>query len=255
MSWVEDLINKTIGQLKFWEVIREDKGGVRFLNGKALNHRKELDNKSLEKILAEEEEMRKKTGKTGMKKYLPWIRPEYHNEEEAWHHSILGLPRHPDRYSKDLEPGTYLYVPIIGEVQSLPVADVVLDLPNLSVLTKEEDPEKRVIGVSCNVHYHVESVYKAFIKLHDYEKSYVAYAMGTLARLSRGKDYAWWKNPEDIEKLEKELKDELNKTPRREWGIRTERVLITDSVPHKVVRHFHEGIPKEFTLSGTLAPE
>jgi regulator of protease activity HflC (stomatin/prohibitin superfamily) len=245
MSFVQEFWD-IVSKLTFFKIVNEYERGVMFRNGSAIELRKRIG-KDEQKRIREEEGVYRQTKRT----LLEVIKDVEKPLPKEWHKGIItGKPRHPRRYekSKELNAGLYFFLPVLYRVETLPTKSVVLDLRNISIPTTDPDPEKSIILASCNIQYKIVDVYKAYAQVHNYENSYKINALSVLTKFTRGKEFEFWKDKDKIEDLEKVVREEMNKMPKDKWGISTEKFVITDTVPHKIVRYFHENIPTDYNI-------
>ncbi|MCX8147566.1 MAG: hypothetical protein N3D84_03805 [Candidatus Woesearchaeota archaeon] len=187
------------------------------------------------------------------------------NLPEGYRKSWRGEPLHSKRFSKILQPGFYLYVPFLDTIVTDSAQERVLNLGYISVLTHEKRDGKnnktekdliyesnsihptsrkgsKNVIISCKIRYELMDIYRAYTAIDEYEDSLKDHTLSILAEFSRGKDYDYWTNSENIDNLAKDVEKELRKIATEKWGLKIHKIYITDIAFCEVQRTVHEGL-------------
>ena len=198
--------------------------------------------------------------------------------EEGWRLK-KGQPQHPEWYSINLPYGTYLHVPPIldiSRVEIVPIKEVVKELKFISVLSKYADGDTLLIdgnggngfsldkvgkpnilkvnetkkymthaaplSISGLIRYEIEDGYKAYTQVTDWERSYQSQVLILLSKLARKMTINDWLDAKSVEKFTSETTEKLNTTGpvRKEWGIWTSEIGITDISLNGIQRYAQE---------------
>jgi flagellar basal body-associated protein FliL len=248
MGIIQELAD-VIGKLKFFEVVHEYQQGLYFRKGRVMERPVRLDKNEKKKLRAEEKKLVSDVG--GYRSFIlpfrpPKLPPKYKRS------FITGLPLHPKRFEKSrvLRPGIYFFIPLVDSIVTDSRQQKVLNLGNISVPTIDAD--SKTVLVSCNIRYELMNLYLAYTAVHDYETSLKDHTLSILAKNSRGKRYEDWKDPQVIDKLEKNVMRELKTIVTEKWGLKIHRVYITDHVAGSTQRILHEGHPLFVPTAGEL---
>jgi len=238
MGWVQELSN-LIGTFKFYEIVYEYQQGLYFRCGKTVELPVRLTADEKHILRASERKVIRDNG--GYRRYiLPFSFPNIPRDysRSFW----TGLPRHKKRRqrSRILRPGLYFHLPLIDDIIKDSNQERVLNLGNISVPTTDECEKSRVMVISCNIRYKLMDIYRACIKIDDYEDSIKDHTLSILAELSRGKMYEEWKDPGMVSVLENRVRDEVRKVATEKWGLEIIRIYVTDNVSSNVERMMHE---------------
>jgi hypothetical protein len=238
MGWVQELLD-LFGKLKFYAIVHEYEQGLHFRSGVIIPRRIKLRKKDDEMLKAEEQQLRQQIPNLAEYK-VPFRRPEVPPGYVRSFWTGLPISEKRRRESKVLNAGLYLYMPFLDSIVTRSIQETVLNLGNISVSTIDEASKTMVI--SCNIRYHVNDLYRAYIAVHDYEASLKDHVLSILNKCSRGKKAEDWKNPSTITTLESSVESELKKVVTERWGLKIHKVYVTDLVPCNVSRLLHEGI-------------
>jgi len=236
MSWVQELLD-LFGKFKFYEIVHEYEQALYFRKGIVIPRKIKRNKKELERIISDEREVIQEAG--GYLAFVGPFKPEL--PQDYMKSKILRLPRHPKRgeKSKVLKPGLYYHVPFIDDIVKDFRQEKVLNLGNISIPTSEAD--SKVVTISCNLRYELQDLYKAYTAVHDYEASLKDHTLSILALYSRGKSYQEWKDPDEVAKLEEQVKEELRQVVTEKWGLKIHRVYVTDNATSTLQRTIYEG--------------
>lgn len=244
-----------VGKLKFHEIVYSYQQGLYWRNGKPLEirrrgiSRRERENawhkeKALIEKMGTEAVPEKWRGKRwlciamGYAQFLPFVRPKLPDDftQSFW----TGLPLHESRFSKILDPGFYLHIPILDDIVTASIQERVLNLGNINVLTADaQNPTP--MSISCNLRYKLLDFYKAYTAVHDYEASLKDHTLSILAKYSRGRTLSDWQDSSKIAELEEEVVKELRSVVTEGWGLKILKIYITDNVPSSTNRIVLDG--------------
>ena len=120
---------------------------------------------------------------------------------------------------RTLQPGIYVWWPLIQKLWTLKVKTQVKDLRSQSVWTAD----RHEMTISGAVRYREKSAMKALCEVYDYDQNIQAVALGIIQQYIR---------EHKLECLDtKQIEEEVLKGVREAsegWGLRVERVYITD---------------------------
>lgn len=246
-----------VGKLKFYEIVYSYQQGLYWRNGKPLEiRRRNISKKERENAWSKEKALIEKMGTEavpekwrgkrwlcvamGYAQFLPFARPELPDGfvQSFW----TGLPLHESRFSKILDPGLYLHVPILDDIVTASIQERVLNLGNINVLTSDTNSPVPM-SISCNLRYKLLDFYKAYTAVHDYEASLKDHTLSILAKYSRGRTMADWQDSKKINELEEEVVKELRSVVTDSWGLKILKIYITDNVPSNTNRIVLDGHP------------
>ena len=241
MGEIKDLIELTIGRLKFCDIVFEYQQGLKLSFGRVVERRKKnLPSEELEKIVEKEKEIL--PHKWSYLKYLPFCRPKL--PPDFRRSGYTGLPVHKDRYSKILQEGLYFYSPIFQDVVKESKQEQVVNLGNITVQTNEENyHDSKSMMLSCNARIQVVDLYKLYTAVHDYEESFEFQTLSTFARLVRGMSFKELISKETLDSLEGQVKETVDDIVTERWGLEIHEITITDYTVCNAVRISHDGQP------------
>ena len=124
------------------------------------------------------------------------------------------------KHLKVLDPGWYLYWPLIQRVVWMEVQTQVVDLRTQSVRTKDNFD----IIISGAIQYSIKDVEKANVNVQDVDKSIETLSLGIIL------DFVKHKNLDDCQNIDI-LKSEILKGLKdaaKGWGLKIEKIFITD---------------------------
>ncbi len=236
MGEIKDFFDIVKDLLTYYEIVSVYQQGLHFRNGDIIpRRRKKIPLGELNRIEFEEKELVDVIGK--WKFFIPGSRP---NLPSGYQRRFLnGFPLHKDRYTEILEPGTYFYLPLIDEIHQDSIQERILNLGNITVPTTDGEHSEIV---SCNLRYRVVNLKKAYLAVHNYEKSLRDHTMSILAKYCRGKTSEQWKDPKTVDEVENNVEEDLKEATEK-WGLLIHKVYITDNVLCKVIRLTHDGQP------------
>ena len=118
-----------------------------------------------------------------------------------------------------LIPGWWIFWPIIQSIEIIKIKTQVKDLRPQSVWTQD----RTEMTVSGAIRYRVRSAQKALLEVYDYDQNIQAVALGIIQQYIREHEL------EDLntQQLEGEVLEGVRKASEG-WGLRVERVYITD---------------------------
>jgi regulator of protease activity HflC (stomatin/prohibitin superfamily) len=137
-------------------------------------------------------------------------------------------------YLRTLDPGWWVRIPYVDDVEDVTVVDDVLDLPVQSITTKDG----HMVSFSANIAYEIVDVHKMYCRVQDFETSLSRAAMNHLARKVR--DWTWDELMLNQRDLEKSLRDTMT-TRVKEWGVKVLDVGLTDLVQAQQYRVYGVG--------------
>lgn len=140
---------------------------------------------------------------------------------------------------KQIGPGLYVFWPMIQRMVYMEVQTQVADLRAQSVRTK--DGKSTV--VSGAIQYSIKDVEKAIINVQDVDKSLETLALGIILEFVKNRTL---EECHDTELLKKEILRGI-KEAAKGWGLRIERIYITDLDKARNIRllmNKMNGIPK-----------
>jgi len=121
---------------------------------------------------------------------------------------------------RSLNPGIYVYWPLIQEMQSVIVVQQIKDVRCQSVATRDGTD----LAVSGAIKYRVKNAEWAILRVQDYDQTLQTLAMGIITRYINERDYETCRNVRDIEEtVLKGIREDA-----RGWGIDVMSVYITD---------------------------
>ena len=120
----------------------------------------------------------------------------------------------------------------------------------IAIPTDEVDSKE--VLLSCNIRFELKNIYKAYTVVDEYEDELKDHTLSILAKHSRGKKYEEWKKKDTIEKLQKEVLEELRKIVTDEWGLKIHEIYITHNVAANIQYLVHEGSAIEFNDKRSL---
>lgn len=144
------------------------------------------------------------------------------------------------KHVKVLNPGWYIYWPLIQIVDWAIIKTQVVDLRAQSVGTKD----KKSIVVSGAIQYSIRDIKRALLEVQDYDKSLETLALGIIFEFVSNKRFDECLN---IEQLKSEILKGVREAAQG-WGIKIERVYITDLDKVKNIRLLSNGTTLETAL-------
>lgn len=142
------------------------------------------------------------------------------------------------KYKETLTAGFYIKWPIYDVVQKLNVTTQPINLPNQSIITKDD----HTVAASGAIEYSIGDARKAILCVLNFDVSLQNLAMGTIAHYLNRKNYA---DCMDISGIEREVLGVLEKRV-ESWGLCITDFLITDLAEHKVFRVMSKDTPLAF---------
>lgn len=124
------------------------------------------------------------------------------------------------KYLQRLNPGWYLFWPLIQKVLWMEIQTQVVDLRIQSVRTKDNYD----IIISGAIQYSIKDVEKAIINVQDVDKAVETLSLGIILTFVKGKSL---EECQDLENLRCEILKGL-KDAAKGWGLRIEKIFITD---------------------------
>ena len=122
-------------------------------------------------------------------------------------------------YIMSLTPGWYLFWPLIQNIETIRCKTQVKDLRPQSVWTAD----RQDMTVSGAIRYRVRSAQKALLEVYDYDQNVQAVALGIIQQYIREHKL----ENLNTQQLEGEVLEGVRKASEG-WGLRVERVYITD---------------------------
>lgn len=131
-------------------------------------------------------------------------------------------------------PGLYFLWPIVDIERSTIVQTQTVDVRVQSAITKDQ----KNITISCAITYKVQNVEKALLKVYDYEVAIAIEALGVLLHYFSKRTFdACFEVDEIVGELQKGLAEQAA----RSWGLKLERIQLTDLADAKVIRLITDG--------------
>ncbi|MBI4980806.1 SPFH domain-containing protein [Candidatus Woesearchaeota archaeon] len=236
MGFVSEFVD-LVGKFKFSDTVYEYQQGLYVRMGTVIGKKKKLSPEEEKKAWEKEQEEIRIQG--SWKFVIPFCYPRLSSDFKR--DFLTGRPLHSSRFNRILPPGFYFHLPFLEEIVKESKQERVLNLGNITVPTVDED-SKSIIA-SCNLRYELKDIYLAYTAVHDYEDSLRDHTLSILAKHSRGKKFAEWKNPDVIEELEIKVQKDLEEIVTHKWGLEIHEVYITDNVPCHTTRLTHDGQP------------
>lgn len=131
-------------------------------------------------------------------------------------------------------PGWYFAWPILQKIIAMEVVTQVVDLPPQTVRTLDGSE----LVVSGCLRYHIENVEKALFTVVDVDKALSTLALGVILDYLQARSLA---ECSDITAVKAEIGRGLAKAARG-WGIKIERVYLTDFGRVRSLRLFGDGL-------------
>lgn len=129
---------------------------------------------------------------------------------------------------KVLSPGWYLYWQVWSEPRVYPVKRTTLDLPTQTLVTKDG----HTVLVSAVVIYYVENIEMALVETYDFESDITNASRGAVKEVITDADLQSLMAQKDIDvRLTRNVRSDL-----RAFGVRVERVFLSDFSPCRVYR-------------------
>lgn len=122
---------------------------------------------------------------------------------------------------RDLEPGWWLYWPVLQSAEKIRVKTQVVDLRPQSVWTAD----RHEVVISGCIKYRVENARKALLDVFDFDANIQTLALGIIF------DFVTARELGDLKQNLQSLKSEILKGVRetsRGWGLRVEAIYLTD---------------------------
>lgn len=120
---------------------------------------------------------------------------------------------------KEIGAGMYFLLPVVDEVLVQPVVDQVVDLPDVTVRTKDG---VSVVG-SGVIEYDIVDLQKALFEVLDYDDAIKTLGSACLAKGITG--LVWEGNGRAVREMEGKVVKELRRRG-EQWGIRVKRVMV-----------------------------
>ena len=133
---------------------------------------------------------------------------------------MMGIRYTLGKHVKKLEPGWYMYWPLIQDMGYMEVVTQVVDLRTQSCKTLDG----KDVVVSGALQYRITNIEHALLNVQDLDKSLITLALGIIL------EFVNVKTLEECHNIE-ELKGDITKGLRdkaRGWGVKIENVYITD---------------------------
>jgi len=124
------------------------------------------------------------------------------------------------KYLKVLPPGWYLYWGLIQKVYWVETQTQVVDLRNQSIQTKDGQS----IVVSGAIQYSIKNVQYVFCNVQDFDKALETLSLGIILEFVKNRTL---EECQDIGALKSEILRGI-KEAARGWGLKIEKVFITD---------------------------
>lgn len=248
MGEIKDLVDILKHFLTYFDTVYEYQQGL-FIRGGVVRERKlrKINPDDLKRIEQNEKSI---TALMGPWRFLPFIRYLTNVKTELPDDYRLsfytGLPLHQNRFSKILQPGMYFFFRLTDEITKASTQEQKLNLGGISVLTTDDPPVS--LTVSCNMSYLLKDLYKAYIKVEDYDESLEYHTLSFLPKYCRGKQLKDWANQDIVDKVECDVYAEVSKRA-EEWGLDILDLHITDSVPSQTIRISQDGDDRRATSS------
>ncbi len=226
MSFIMDLYN-LVCKFGFVTMVYEWEQALYIANGKIVTKPVRWQGKDLEGIVTEERKVLRESG--GYWTFLnPFSDPSL---PENWKRSkVTGLPRHPKRYERKvlLDPGIRWYVPLCHDVVKASQQDDVLDLGYAAVPTNDEDP--KTVILSCNLHYKVMDLERAWRVVRDYKNSVKKHTISILSECALGMSYKDWAVPAKVKEVRDRTLKRLREVVTEDWGLKIFQIYLTHHV-------------------------
>lgn len=125
------------------------------------------------------------------------------------------------KYSKTLEPGLNLVIPVVQRLIKVDVRITTVDIPQQEVITQDNVPA----GINAVVYFHVEKVEDAVLKIQNYTFAVSQYAQAALRDVIGGVelDSLLAERQKIAEEIKKLVDEETNA-----WGINVTAIKIQD---------------------------
>jgi len=144
------------------------------------------------------------------------------------------------RFVRDTPTGWYVYWPLIQDCLKLDVTPQVVDLKNQSLMTTDG---KQVV-VSAAIQYRICDARKALLEVMNFDKSLQTLALGIVAKYVSTTQF----DKVDAAKMKSQVRDGVQREV-EDWGLKIEKVYITDLV---VARHLRLLTDGEKTVPGNV---
>lgn len=119
----------------------------------------------------------------------------------------------------ELQPGIYLWWPLIQLIETIQAKVQVVDLRSQSVMSLD----KKEMVISGAIRYRVKSAKKALYEVTSYDENIQTIALGIIQRhVQKHRS-----DRLDTNQIEREVLEEVRKASEG-WGLRIERVYVTD---------------------------
>ena len=132
------------------------------------------------------------------------------------------------KYNKVITSGWFWYIPLFQKIINMEVQTQVVDLRGQSVHTKDG---KHII-VSGALQYSIKDVYKAVFNVQDVDKSLETLALGIILEYVNNRTL---EECQEVVELKKEILKGI-KEAAQGWGVKIERIYITDLDETKNIR-------------------
>lgn len=142
----------------------------------------------------------------------------------AWE---LGLRVRRGKEVSSLAPGWHWVIPVIDQIEQVPVKLQIVNLPNQSLRTTDD----KTVAVSAAIAYTVTDIVKLYTTVHNYDDSLVNLTMGIIADYIANHTWAEC----SLDKMQNQVSIRVRREA-KPWGIEVDHVYITDLCLHKALR-------------------
>jgi regulator of protease activity HflC (stomatin/prohibitin superfamily) len=138
------------------------------------------------------------------------------------------------KWNKSISSGLFWYVPLFQRIDSMEVPTQITDLRGQSIRTK--DGQSTV--VSGAIQYSIKNIHKAIFNVRDVDKCLETLALGVILEYIKKRTL---EECQDVEGLKKEILKGI-KEAAQGWGLKIERIFITDLDKARNIRLIGNGI-------------
>lgn len=130
---------------------------------------------------------------------------------------------------KALEPGWYIYLPLLQFISKLPITPQVVDLKSQSLTTQDG----KGIIISGAIEYSIRDITKAVLRVCNLDKSLPTLCLGKVAEYVETHDFIDCKSSAIKKELRREIREHVG-----DWGIQVHHIFLTDNITARSVRLF-----------------
>ena len=128
-----------------------------------------------------------------------------------------------------LNPGWYLYFPLLQVVEQLIVTPQVVDLKSQSLTTQDG----KGIIISGAIEYSIKDIVRAILHVCNLDKSMLTLCLGKIAEYVETHDFSQCKSSDIKEQLRREIREHVTN-----WGIKVHHIFLTDNIAARSLRLF-----------------